>query len=295
MLAREGALPVARRRQSDQHLTARERRALASGHMGHKIRFYGHVAVDALKWVLPLMIAEGVLSYFHLPSVELNALVTSIISGSIFVLGFILAGVLADYKEAERIPAEMASSIESLLEDGKYASLSVEGFDLPHYAASVANLARAIDHDLHTRERALVEASSALTPWLVSMETLGVPANHVVRIKGEISSIRTRMLRIYHMQCTSFLPSVYLYVQTLVFLVVALLLWIKIEPWYAAVVQTGVVSYLLIYLLKLIRHLDTPFRVNELTNDDVSLFLLREVRDRADAIAEDHSGSGVVA
>jgi hypothetical protein len=81
-------------------------------------------------------------------------------------------------------------------------------------------------------------------------------------------------------------------VNTLVILVAGLLLATKIDPWYVAMIQTGVVSYVLVYMLKLIRHLDTPFRVNELTDDDVSLFLLREVQARADAIAEKGVDSG---
>jgi hypothetical protein len=248
--------------------------------------------VDALKWVLPLMLVKGLLSYFGEPTVELNAMLTSIIGGSIFVLGFILAGILADYKEAERIPAEVASAIESLLEDGKYAAMTVEGFNLGAYARAVADIPRAMDHDLRTGARTLLEATSAIMPFLVSMESLGVPANHVVRLKGELSSIRTRVLRVYHMQRTSFLPSAYLFVNTLVILVAGLLLATKIDPWYVAMIQTGVVSYVLVYMLKLIRHLDTPFRVNELTDDDVSLFLLREVQARADAIAEKGVDSG---
>jgi len=269
-------------------LSAEEREIREHGHLDDKVLFRWHVAVDALKWVVPLMLVKGVLAYFGEPTVELNALLTSIIGGSIFVLGFILAGTLADYKEAERIPAEVASAIESLLEDGKYAAMTVEGFALGAYAQVVAGIPQAIDHDLRSGDRTLLEATSAVMPFLISMEALGVPANHVVRMKGELASIRTRMLRIYHMQRTSFLPSAYLFVQTLVVIVAGLLLATNIEPWYVAMIQTGVVSYVLVYMLKLIQHMDTPFRVNELTDDDVSLFLLREAQERAEKIASDN-------
>jgi hypothetical protein len=39
-----------------------------------------------------------------------NALFTSIIAGGIFLFGLILTGTMADYKESEKIPAEIASS-----------------------------------------------------------------------------------------------------------------------------------------------------------------------------------------
>jgi hypothetical protein len=274
-----------------QELSAEELEVREHGHLDDKVLFRWHVAVDALKWVVPLMLVKGLLAYFGEPTIELNALLTSIIGGSIFVLGFILAGTLADYKEAERIPAEVASAIESLLEDGKYAAATVQGFDLPAYARAVGGIPQAITDDLRTGGRTLLEATSAVMPFLISMEALGVPANHVVRLKGELASIRTRMLRVYHMQRTNFLPSAYLFVQTLVVIVCALLLATNIEPWYVAMIQTGVVSYVLIYMLRLIRHMETPFRVNELTDDDVSLFLLREAQERAEKIARENPGS----
>ena len=43
--------------------------------------------------------------YFGFEFLELNALLTSGIGGAIFIIGFLLSSVLADYKEAERIPA----------------------------------------------------------------------------------------------------------------------------------------------------------------------------------------------
>jgi len=52
--------------------------------------------------------------------------------------------------------------------------------------------------------------------------------------------------------------------------------FVKIEPGYEAIVLLLVVSYFFIYLVKLLKILDTPFRVGEHTMDDVSLFLLKE-------------------
>ncbi len=37
-----------------------------------------------------------------------------VITGGIFLIGFMLAGTLADFKESEKVPAEMACAIESM-------------------------------------------------------------------------------------------------------------------------------------------------------------------------------------
>jgi hypothetical protein len=44
--------------------------------------------------------------------------------------------------------------------------------------------------------------------------------------------------------------------------------------------------FFIIYLVRLLKVLDTPFRIDERTMDDVSLFLLREFAQRAGADAE---------
>lgn len=50
----------------------------------------------------------------------------------------------------------------------------------------------------------------------------------------------------------------------------------KIDPIYESVVILAFISYFFIYLLPLLRIIDHPFRVDERTMDDVSLFLLNE-------------------
>jgi len=45
---------------------------------------------------------------------QLNAQLTSDIGGTIFIIGFLLSGILADYKEAERISAEIRTAMEAI-------------------------------------------------------------------------------------------------------------------------------------------------------------------------------------
>ena len=52
--------------------------------------------------------------YFGLEFLQLNAQLTSGIGGTIFIIGFLLSGILADYKEAERIPAEIRTAMEAI-------------------------------------------------------------------------------------------------------------------------------------------------------------------------------------
>jgi len=71
--------------------------------------------------VMPLVILIAVLKFlshkFGFEIMELNALFTSLVAGTIFLIGFLISGVLSDYKESEELPSELAAIIKTLPDD----------------------------------------------------------------------------------------------------------------------------------------------------------------------------------
>ena len=54
----------------------------------------------------------------------------------------------------------------------------------------------------------------------------------------------------------------------------------KIEPFHDAIIVIVFLTYIFVYILKLLRTLDKPFQKSGTTMDDVSLFLLHEFKER---------------
>ena len=48
---------------------------------------------------------------------ELSPLLTGVIAAEVFIVGFILSGTAADFKEAERLPGEVAGSLDSIADE----------------------------------------------------------------------------------------------------------------------------------------------------------------------------------
>ena len=48
---------------------------------------------------------------------ELSPLLAGAIAAEVFILGFLLAGTAGDFKEAERLPGEVASSLETIADE----------------------------------------------------------------------------------------------------------------------------------------------------------------------------------
>jgi hypothetical protein len=55
--------------------------------------------------------------WFGWEMISLNPLFSGIVAANVFLMGFLLTGGLTDYKESERLPGELAASIESIAEE----------------------------------------------------------------------------------------------------------------------------------------------------------------------------------
>lgn len=64
----------------------------------------------------------------------------------------------------------------------------------------------------------------------------------------------------------------------IVILAVTVLLFTKAEPFYAGLILTGALTYILTYVLQLLRVIRTPFHDEGKTMDDVSLYLLDYIK-----------------
>jgi hypothetical protein len=121
------------------------------------------------------------------------------------------------------------------------------------------------------------QAVEDLSESFLELENSDVPANYIVRLRQSQSALRKAVLRVYHIQREEFLPSAYAMIVSLVVIILAVVLFTDFEGTAQSLVTVGFLSFFFVYLLRLLRVIDKPFKVGrERTDDDVSLFLLTE-------------------
>jgi hypothetical protein len=101
-----------------------------------------------------------------------------------------------------------------------------------------------------------------------------VPPQFVARLLQEQISLRRTLTRIEAIRETSFVRSAYAIAEIMTALLILGLIFAKIDPFYESLFFLGIISFLLIYLLMLIRDLDNPFeytRNGSNDSDEVSL------------------------
>ncbi|HET9724118.1 MAG TPA: hypothetical protein VFR44_09790 [Actinomycetota bacterium] len=233
--------------------------------------------------VLGIIAAKLAISAFSLEFISISPLFTSVLAGGVFVLGLIVAGTLADYKEAERVPAEITAALTNIHDDGAAFKQAYPDLDLDRLEDNLVRIVTAFHDDLgDPRSTGALAAIDGLNATFLEMDRIGVPATYTSRLRGEQGALRRSVLRVYHVQRTEFLPSAYLLIQSIVALIITVLAFMEIEPTYEAVIILGFISFFFISLLRLLRVMDRPFHVEERTKDDVSLFLLRRFVERLD-------------
>jgi predicted membrane chloride channel (bestrophin family) len=219
--------------------------------------------------------------------ISINPLFSGIVAANVFLMGFLLNGVLSDFKESERLPGELSASLENLTQE-------VSGIRFAKPEAKIGTcliLLSQLSDDIlswfnkkHYTEE-LLEHLNELTSQFAMMEQW-TQATLVARLKQEQSNLRRTLIRIHTIRETSFVSAGYLLADiTTVLLCIGLIL-AKIEPFYESLFFVIVISYLIIFIFMLIRDLDNPFGYYErYSGTDVSLKPLQDTSRRLAKIA----------
>jgi hypothetical protein len=230
------------------------------------------IIVAALVGIRAVLLALGVDGMTSTP------LSTGIITGAIFVMGLVVAGTLADLRDADRAPLDIAAGLHALLREGESMNAAWGKPDISllrrRLIAVVTSLRVDIDAGNSRTAQAAVED---LSETFLELEDTDVPANYIVRQRSEQAGLRKALLRIYHLQREEFLPSAYALIVGVVTFILILLMFTDFGGTAESLVAVGFLSFFFLALLRLLNVISTPYKVGvERTDDDVSLFLLHE-------------------
>ena len=220
--------------------------------------------------------------------ISVNPLFSGIVAANIFLMGFLLSGVLSDYKESERLPGELGACLENLAQEVAAIRIAKPEAAVGPCLALLSQLSQDILNWFHKRYRTaeLMDRLNELTPQLAMMEQW-TPATLVSRLKQEQSNLRRTLVRIHTIRETSFVSAGYLLADITTILLCMGLVLARIEPFYESLFFVTVISYLMVFLLTLIRDLDNPFGYYErFSGADVSLKPLEDAGRRLAKLAD---------
>ena len=250
------------------------------------------LAIKTLPFVVMIVLVKLIVHYLGYEFLTLNSLFTAIISANIFLIGFLISGVLVDYKESEKMPGDLASSMETMADEGFIIYQNKKSKEALEYLKDIVLFNKSLLAWFYKKEKteSLLEKLFSFNNYFLAFESQ-TQANFITRLKQEQNLIRKMINRIHTIRETSFLGTGYAIAEIITFVLVAGMIFIKIDPFYESIFFVSFVSFILIYMIYFIKDLDNPFGYNleESLVEEVSLKLLIDSQRRIEKSIEDHT------
>ena len=235
--------------------------------------------------VLPVVAAIALLKilahYYGLEFLEMSAFFTALISANIFLIGFNISGVLTDFKTGEKLPGELAASIEAIADEcvyiykGKKTGAARDGFNYClDFTSKCLNWLYK-----NVRTKAVMKQIEGFTGMFLALEAAS-QTSFIGRLKHEQSQIRKTVLRIHAIRVIRFSEAAYAIAEIISFMVIVGMIFLKMDPFYENLFFTVFVSFIFIYMLLLIRDLDDPFAYYDQKHsvEEISLHSLEDLK-----------------
>jgi hypothetical protein len=208
-----------------------------------------------------------------------------ILTAGVFLIGFLLAGTMADYKEAEKLPADLSCTLEAIEEIFVLAATDRPALDLTALRRELLALTDAI-RDWLMRIRSTPEVYAAMTRLsevLQQLERAGA-GPYASRAVPQLLMVRRSVSRIDVIVRTGFLPPAYALLEVLIVMIISLMMIARFKSTVAESLLVPFVALVNIYMLRLIKDVDNPFDFKAGAKDqnsgEVALFPLDEYRER---------------
>lgn len=231
--------------------------------------------------VIAMILLKLILHYFSIEFLTINNLFSGLVAANVFLMGFLLSGILSDYKESEKIPGDIAVHL-SILYDEIGAMISSDSELSEKIRLRLKDFTSNIIDWFFRRIKTntILDLLEEINGMIASYDGK-VQANYIIRLKQETGSLKKLIIRTETIRDTNFISSGYLIAICTTIILCFGLLFSKLDPFIESVFFVGAISFLMVFLLFLIHDLDNPFNYNSNRSvENVSLHPVHRILNR---------------
>lgn len=218
------------------------------------------LVIKIFPFIVIIVLIKFIAHYYEYEFLTLNSLFTAVISANIFLIGFLISGILVDYKESEKLPGDLSASMETMADEGLIIYKNKRSQEAKNYLFKLLQFNKSLIDWFYKKEKTnkLMEKLLSFNDDFLAFETQ-TQANFIARLKQEQNSIRKMINRIHTIRETSFVGTGYAIAEIMTFVLILGLIFIKMDPFYESIFFVSFVSFILIYMIYFIKDLDNPF------------------------------------
>lgn len=246
----------------------------------------GKLLVPALCVAVVVVMTKTIVHALNMElfSMTLAPVMMSIMTGIMFLLGFILVGTLSDFKESERIPTDLVTSLSAIVQEAEISVKARRSTAATRLHQKVVEFATRFVDELLLREdsRGITNLLESFSEEFRQMDAEGVPPNYVARLRQEQSNLTRMITRIVVIRKTTFIQSGYVVIYAAVAAFFVTFILLRMEPFVQGLFLLAIYSFMLSAVIFLIRDMDNPFdyRHGIETMDEVGFGILLEYIER---------------
>lgn len=231
------------------------------------------IMVKAVIMMLILLVVRVAIDLAGYDTVPISPVVGAFITGAIFTIAIIFTGTFTDFKESEKVGGDLAASLKALYNDSRVLPVQDETLTKT-FRAHTRDLHRTIKTGLMGNNFSLEDVNKAMDVLNTDIRTLAyanVAPPLIAKLRNELGAIDKICNRVEVIIRTDFIPAAYALAEIATGGVILLLLFLKMDPLYEAMIVFAVICTMLIGLLLLIHDMDNPFEFGPEAFADVDL------------------------
>ena len=219
------------------------------------------LVIKALPVAIIVLLLRWILHY----GFDVNGLMSfsdagAVLTGATVIVGLMLAGVMADYKESEKLPSAIGGSLLAI-NSLACGALATKGVDAAFIRPRLAQVAEIINEWLYGRvgDDQIPVAQGKISELIIDVEKAGAGTHYLTRLLISASDLGAALQRVMVIRNTLFIKAGYALMKILVGIVLILFILVDFPSEFAQWLVIGALSLAYTYLLLLVHDLDNPF------------------------------------
>lgn len=209
--------------------------------------------------VLLLVVIPGLIIQYYVRSqglniLDMNIIIASLLTGAVFLIGFMLAGILQDFKESEQLLNNVANCVLAVQDHNRIEPNKKKRKAMLEQLVSTAHTIK----QWLQQEVGVEVVYDKMTEWNDYFAKFDID-NCASWMEENQKTLRQNIMRIDVIKNTMFIKAGYTIMEIISAAVIVLILFSQTDTFILGAATYAASSFTLVYMILLIRDMDDPF------------------------------------
>lgn len=216
--------------------------------------------------------------HFGLGVITINTLTGTFFGGVFFTISIVFTGAMADFKEAEKIPGEMAILLKAMHTDAMLVSPkegeNTEQQDIIGHIEGLLSTITANIRGNHWHKSQLDEEINKINKDIIDLWSKGTAPAPLMKLRDNLTNIDRLSHRLDYIAYTSGISGAYIICDLSLAAVLIIFIFAKNEWGFGGLLLFALIAFVLTAIVQLIHDIDNPFEYGKNTVADVDTSVL---------------------